>query len=63
MSLGSKFQLQQTILIFKTISQTMLFPNEKKKNEHHLWISHVRISQGIEFYYLRPNLRKAGISG
>ena len=49
-NLDSKFQLQQTILIFGTSFQkTVYFQLKTQKDEHHYWIRHIRISSGTNF--------------
>ena len=48
-SLGSKFQLQQTILIFwNNIPRQGYFQTKKGKNHHR--ILHIRMSLGIEYW-------------
>ena len=49
-SLGTKIQLKQTILIFWTkFTQKRVSLVENRKNEHHHWVLHIRISLGIKF--------------
>ena len=49
-NLDSKFQLQQTILIFGTSFQKKVyFQLKTQKDEHHYWIRHIRISSGTNF--------------
>ena len=48
---GSKIQLQQTILIFlgKIFPKKRILPVKNKKNEHHHWILCTRTSLSTEF--------------
>ena len=57
-SLGTKFQLKLTILIFWTnITQKGYFRSKKeKKGEQHHWILHIRLSLGIKFPLKLPTL-------
>ena len=49
-SVGAKFQLKVTILMFWTeFAHKGYFHSKTKKNEHHHWILHVRISLGTKF--------------
>ena len=50
-NLDSKFQLQQTILIFGINFQKKksILPVENTKNEHHYWILHIQISLNTNF--------------
>ena len=48
--LDSKFQLQQTILIFRTnFQKKAYFWSKTQKNKHHYWILHIRISLSTNF--------------
>ena len=48
-SLGSKYQLQQTILIYWNKFPKQECFEMKTKNEHYHWIFDIRISLGINF--------------
>ena len=49
-NLDSKFQLQQTILIFGTnFLKKGYFWSKTQKSEHHYWILHIRISLSGNF--------------
>ena len=48
-NLDSKFQLQQTILIFGTNFQKSTLSVENRKKEHHYWILHIRINPNTIF--------------
>ena len=43
--------------ILKQFSQRRILPNKNRKNDHHHWILHIRISLGIKFYYEQPILQ------
>ena len=50
-SLGTKFQLKLTVLIFWTkFAQKRVFPIENRKSEQHHGILLIRISLGIKFH-------------
>ena len=48
-SLGTKFQLKLTILIFWIEFVQKVFPVKNRKSEQHHWILHIRISLGTKF--------------
>ena len=50
----SRFQVSASANNFdflKQVSKTTILPNENRKNKHHQWIFHIRISLGIKFYF------------
>ena len=50
LSLDTKFQLKQTVLIFWTkFSQKGYFLSKTEKIEYHHWVLHIRISLGTKF--------------
>ena len=69
-SLGFKFQLQQTILIFwNKFPAKRIHPGKNRKNEHHHWILQIPVRLNTKFklklalLIFGSNLLKKGISG
>ena len=57
MNLGTKFQLNLTILICYTkFASKWCFREKTEKSEHHQWILHIRISLGTKFK-IKPTVR------
>ena len=55
-SVSSKFQLQQTILIFwKEFSKKGYFWSKQKKKQYHHWILHIQISPSIKLRFKLTN--------
>ena len=49
--LVSNFSFNKQLWFFETISQIRILQNKNRKNEHHQWILHIRITLIIKFLF------------